>query len=193
MTRLSFRRAAVTFALSVLVTLPGVSRGQENDVAALRQEVKELKALLQELATKFDARLNRLEHERTDSTNTTTGDGGSVSSPLLKARPNDSAQTKQQAPAEPTPAVERLATAQHAAPAPQVQDFSYRERWLKMKDGMTQAEINELLGPPQKTLTINGKTVWYYFYPGVGPASVFFNPDGHASSHQAPTFGILSW
>lgn len=58
---------------------------------------------------------------------------------------------------------------------------------------MTQAEINEILGPPQKTFVIEGKTVWYYIYPGVGAASVFFNPDGRASSHQAPSFGPFIW
>jgi len=64
-----------------------------------------------------------------------------------------------------------------------------RESWSHVEKGMTKAQIEEALGPPTNELTINGKLVWYYYYPGIGGSSVFFNGDGRVSSRQRPTVG----
>lgn len=64
-----------------------------------------------------------------------------------------------------------------------------RESWSHVESGMTKTQIQELLGPPTKELTINSKLVWYYYYAGIGGSSVFFNSDGRVSSHQRPTVG----
>jgi hypothetical protein len=64
-----------------------------------------------------------------------------------------------------------------------------RESWSHVQNGMTQAQIMGLLGPPTKELTIDGKMVWYYYYAGIGGSSVFFYTDGRVSSKQRPTIG----
>jgi outer membrane protein assembly factor BamE (lipoprotein component of BamABCDE complex) len=65
-----------------------------------------------------------------------------------------------------------------------------RLSWRKVKRGMTDTQIADVLGPPSHDTRINGKRVWYYYYPGVGAGSVFFNSDGRVSSDQAPSIGI---
>jgi hypothetical protein len=64
-----------------------------------------------------------------------------------------------------------------------------RESWSHVENGMTQPQISALLGAPTKELTIDGKLVWYYYYAGIGGASVFFYSDGRVSSKQRPTVG----
>ena len=54
---------------------------------------------------------------------------------------------------------------------------------------MSQAEIADVLGQPSKETRIDGKLVWYYYYPGIGGASVFFKSNGQVSSYQAPNVG----
>ena len=46
--------------------------------------------------------------------------------------------------------------------------------------------MNTLLGPPTRSFELGGKTVWYYYYPGIGAGSVFFGSDGRAASYQRP-------
>jgi hypothetical protein len=95
--------------------------------------------------------------------------------------------------AEPTPAPPPQArpTPAPATPAKPAADsiVALRESWSHVERGMTQAQITGLLGAPTKELTIDGKLVWYYYYAGIGGASVFFNGDGHVSSKQRPTVG----
>jgi hypothetical protein len=54
---------------------------------------------------------------------------------------------------------------------------------------MSQAEITDVLGKPTKETRIDGKQVWYYYYPGIGGASVFFKNNGQVSSYQPPNVG----
>jgi hypothetical protein len=84
--------------------------------------------------------------------------------------------------------------AQPAAPAPAKPPtdnsiVALRESWGHVDKGMTREQIGGLLGPPTKETRIDGKLVWYYYYPGIGGASVFFNGDGRVSSSQRPTVG----
>jgi hypothetical protein len=64
-----------------------------------------------------------------------------------------------------------------------------KKNWSQVEPGTPQDRVQALLGPPQKVLRIDGALVWYYVYPEVGPASVFFNARGKVSSRQSPTFG----
>jgi hypothetical protein len=92
---------------------------------------------------------------------------------------------------EPSPAPQPQAQPAAATPAKPAADsiVALRESWSHVDKGMTQPEITGLLGAPAKELTIDGKLVWYYYYAGIGGASVFFNSDGHVSSKQRPTVG----
>ena len=66
-----------------------------------------------------------------------------------------------------------------------------RQRWSVIDDNMADTRVHELLGEPSKKFKLNGRTVWYYYYPGTGVGSVFFTDAGRVSSSQSP-FG-LSW
>jgi len=83
--------------------------------------------------------------------------------------------------------------APNAGPAPAKTStdsiVALRESWRQVTKGQTQAEIDGLLGTPTKEMRIDGKLVWYYYYAGIGGASVFFNGDGRVSSSQRPSIG----
>jgi hypothetical protein len=64
-----------------------------------------------------------------------------------------------------------------------------RESWSRVGKKMSQAEIADVLGQPSKETRIDGKLVWYYYYPGIGGASVFFKSNGQVSSYQPPNVG----
>ncbi len=66
-----------------------------------------------------------------------------------------------------------------------------RQRWSTIYSDMVDTRVRELLGEPSKKFKLNGRTVWYYYYPGTGVGSVFFTDAGRVSSKQSP-FG-WSW
>ena len=63
---------------------------------------------------------------------------------------------------------------------------SFREAWRGIHDGLTQDEVKKLLGQPQHEFMLSGKRVWYYYYPGEGGGSVFFNENSRVAGSQAP-------
>jgi hypothetical protein len=73
-------------------------------------------------------------------------------------------------------------------PAPTVSGASARDHWHRIDHGMTPQEVEALLGRPQRTMTVNAKTVWYYVYPDVGAGSVVFAPDDGVDDWQTPPF-----
>ena len=64
-----------------------------------------------------------------------------------------------------------------------------KKSWSQVEPGTPMERVQVLLGPPEKVLHIDGTLVWYYAYPGIGPASVFFNDRGVVSSRQSPSLG----
>jgi hypothetical protein len=73
--------------------------------------------------------------------------------------------------------------------------FQWREmlkdQWRNVKAGMSGEEIGKLLGTPSRELTLDGKPVWYYSYPGIGNGSVMFSRGGHTvAGWQHPPFGF---
>jgi hypothetical protein len=170
-----------------LVALPAILflgvqsvHAEDPEVTALRQQLQVLKDLMSD----FEARLDKLATQR----------GNAVTSG--EQRPPSPTSPTQQAGSVETQGSANSATAR-AEPAPtateHVQRLPNRDGWLQVTQGMTQAEINTLVGAPQKIFTLNGKTVWYYMYPGVGAGSVFFGADGRASSYQKPPVGLWMW
>lgn len=76
------------------------------------------------------------------------------------------------------------------APATQVSPLvQLKQSWSQVEPGMPQDRVEALLGKPKNVLRIDGALVWYYAYPGIGPASVFFNASGKVSSRQSPSLG----
>ncbi len=64
-----------------------------------------------------------------------------------------------------------------------------KQNWSQIGPGMPRERVQSLLGSPEKVLRIDGSTVWYYSYPGMGRGSVFFTGSGKVSSLQSPSFG----
>lgn len=149
-------------AVLVSLALAGVpaARATEPDDAALRQDVKALKELVRDLAH----RVSVLEARST------------VAPVALQAAPIASA-----APAAPVAAVQPGASSGYASP-----EAALRANWSKVKEDMDAAAVTRLLGAPSKKFTLDGRTVWYYYYPGIGGGSIFFTDAGRISSRQSP-------
>jgi len=64
-----------------------------------------------------------------------------------------------------------------------------KENWRSMKADMTADQVENLLGKPSRTCKLNGDTVWYYRYPGVGAGSVMIRSNGSVAGWQRPPFG----
>ncbi len=81
------------------------------------------------------------------------------------------------------PAAARLAAPAAGYVSPEA---ALRGAWTRIKPDMAEAEVSALLGAPSKKSTLDGRTVWYYVYPGTGGGSVFFTDAGRVSSRQSP-------
>lgn len=81
------------------------------------------------------------------------------------------------------------AAAPNASPQPISPLVQLKKNWSQVEPGTSKERVQALLGAPEKVLHIDGALVWYYAYPGIGPASVFFNARGVVSSRQSPSFG----
>jgi hypothetical protein len=65
-----------------------------------------------------------------------------------------------------------------------------KEQWRSVKAGMSTEDIRKLLGSPSRELTLDGKPVWYYVYPGMGSGSVLFGRESHTvTGWQHPPLG----
>jgi hypothetical protein len=153
------RRWRAFIALSLCVFAPMAARAETSETTGLRQEVTDLKQIIQHL----NERVEGLEKQ-------------------LAPQPESGPQA---AAAPATPA------AQPSAPAP---SDSIREHWRQIDRGMTVQNIEALIGPPQRTMTVNLKTVWYYTYPEVGSGSIVFAQDGGVDDWHTPPFNTWwSW
>ena len=141
------------------------------ETRALRKEVEELKQKVQKL-------------EEQQAAKPASGQ------PASSAQPRPAAAAK-----EPVPQAAAPSPSQHATPIPVAAPstttsiLALRESWSRVEKNMSEAEILDVLGQPTKKTRIDGKLVWYYYYPGIGAASVFFKSNGHVSSHQPPNVG----
>lgn len=144
------------------------------DLASLEREVVTLTAIVQRLQT----RVERLEREASAAEQPASG----VSRPAPSLALQPPAQVDSHAvqkPASPTAPI--AAGAVDTSPQTQL-----RINWSKIAPGMTAAQVLSLLGEPTRRMTLDGRSVWYYIYPALGNASVFFSAAGQVSSHQSP-------
>lgn len=154
--------------LAVLVLAAAPARAADGGDAALRKEVKALEQKVQLL----EHRIEVLE-------------GRSTAVPA--ARPGAEATPPPSPPMPPaaTPAA-RAAPPGAGYVSPEAM---LRANWSKVRQGLDAREVVTLLGEPSRKLTLDGRTVWYYAYPGTGQGSVFFTDAGRVSSSQSP-FGF---
>jgi hypothetical protein len=165
----AYQLPLAVYAVLVIVAA-GPASGQDSETQALRKEVEELRQKVQ-----------KLEEQQTK----TPAAAGAVA-PGEKSSAAAASQAVPQQGA--SPAVPRGAEAHPAASAPN-SIIALRQSWSRVAKKMSQAEIADVLGQPTKETRIDGKRVWYYYYPGVGGSSVFFKADGHVSSYQPPNTG----
>jgi hypothetical protein len=167
--------SAPALFVSLAMAAAVAAHAGEADHSALQREVDALKQMVLEL----QARVDRLEGHTPTA-----------------ARAVPAPQALRQPPAARAPAVAQPASQSSeriaAAPPPVVAreyvspEAALRSNWSRIKQAMAQAEVTRLLGAPTRTLTLDGRTVWYYVYPGIGSGSVFFTDAGHVSSSQSP-------
>ena len=65
-------------------------------------------------------------------------------------------------------------------------EAALRQSWSNIKPEMADSQVAKLLGEPSKKFKLDGRDVWYYFYPGTGKGSVFFTDEGRVTSSQSP-------
>jgi hypothetical protein len=140
-------------ALSLCVFAPLAARAEDSETTGLRQEVTDLKQIIQHLNERVEGLEKQLPQPASD--------------PQAAAAP-------------------ATLTVQPSAPA--TPGASIREHWRQIDHGMTVQNIEALIGRPQRTMTVNLKTVWYYTYPEVGSGSIVFAQDGLVDDWQTPPF-----
>jgi hypothetical protein len=180
------RELAASLIILALAAGAAPALADDAEAQALRKEVEELKQRVKALEG---------EHAPVASPPSASPAAATAPPPVAKPPPMETDQSPQAAPpaaqtapaasADTTPGPLRAGT----APPPD-SVAGLRLSWRKVKRGMSDTQIEDVLGPPSRDTQINGKRVWYYYYPGVGAGSVFFNSNGRVSSNQAPSIGL---
>ena len=65
-------------------------------------------------------------------------------------------------------------------------EATLQQSWSNIKPAMADSKVAELLGEPTKRFKLDGRDVWYYYYPGTGAGSVFFTGEGRVTSSKSP-------
>ncbi|MDE2150000.1 MAG: hypothetical protein KGJ55_09255 [Gammaproteobacteria bacterium] len=180
----SARRARLRLLVTALILALGAVRPlraaePDQDAAALRQQVRQLDQQVREL----DQRVRKLEQARVAAP--------AAQPPAAPAAPVAAAATAQPSPPPAAAAAAQPPAAAAAAaqpPAAALPLLAARENWRSLKRHMRETEVRRLLGAPTRTLRIDNKTVWYYYYTGIGSGSVMLTDDGRVSSWQRPPF-----
>ena len=85
-------------------------------------------------------------------------------------------------------ATPEAATTKPTAPAA-AGNATVQEHWQRLTRGMSVAQVEALLGRPQRTVDMSPKAIWYYSYEGIGNGSVVFIKDAGVVDWQSPPFG----
>ena len=143
----------------------------------MRKEVEELKRRVQKLEEQQAAK----PEARRSATSVNRVPGSWEAAPQASSPAQQQATAQQTAPPPPPPPPTPPDSLLPPPPPPTGSRLrapntvlALRERWSRVAKKCTQAEISDVLGQPSKEIRIDGKLVWYYYYPGIGGASVFF-------------------
>jgi hypothetical protein len=171
----------VLCAWALLGSTPAAA--EDPEVAALRRQVNALEQQVRELKARMDQ-----------------FDGGAPAPAPAAAAPAAAVPQAAPAAAAPAAAVPQAAPAAAApaaaAPAPAAASAAspgyvspeavLKQRWSSIKPSMGDDRVVELIGQPTTKFKLDGRDVWYYYYPGAGGGSVFFTGEGKVSSSQSP-------
>ncbi len=142
---------------------------EDPEVAALRRQVNALEQQVRELK----ARMDQFE-------------GGAPAAAPAAAVPQAAPAAAAPAAAAPAAAAPAPAAASAAGPGYVSPEAVLKQRWSSIKPSMDDDHVVELLGQPTTKFKLDGRDVWYYYYPGAGGGSVFFTGEGKVSSSQSP-------
>jgi len=161
----------IALLVVVSLALAGVSsaRAADPENAVLQQEIKALKEMVHDLQQRVKVLEGRSPVQPQPSP---------VQPQASPVPPQASEAVPQAAPIAAAPLG---ATSGYVSP-----EAALRANWSKIVQDMDQGEVARLLGTPSKKFTLNGRTVWYYYYPATGGGSVFFTDAGRVSSRQSP-------
>jgi outer membrane murein-binding lipoprotein Lpp len=80
-------------------------------------------------------------------------------------------------------------TVRNASGQYEAEPWKIKEKWGGLHDAMTGEQVAALLGKPSRKFMLNGSSVWYYDYRGVGVGSVMLGRDGRIVGWQRPPVG----
>lgn len=171
------RKAAVALAVTTLVTFSSTARltyaGTDSPDQQQVEVLKKTVEILMHRVDKLEQKLDQIEGRQQRST--TEG-------------------ATQEKAAQPASSAQKANTVtKNTAVEEEPSKLTPPESWARLKEGMTQAQVTELLGKPNTAFRLSGQTVWYYYYRNVGAGSVFFYDDGHVASRQKPPFSGWHW
>ena len=172
-------------ALSIMVSSMA-ARAEEGNEATLKRQLEEVRQQLHELQIKVLDMESKLGTAQAPSP-------AAVAAPVPSSAPVTATEAPSNITRSSAPARVEAGTSPSPAVVPAA--FQWREmlkeQWRNVKAGMSGEEIGKLLGTPSRELTLDGKPVWYYSYPGIGNGSVMFSRDGHTvAGWQHPPFGF---
>lgn len=161
----------VLCAWALLGSAPAAA--EDPEVGALRRQVNALEQQVHELK----ARMDQLE-----------GRAPAAAPQPVPAAAAPAAAVPQAAPAAAAPAAAAPAPAAASAAGPGYvsPEAVLKQRWSSIKPSMDDNHVVALLGQPTTKFKLDGRDVWYYYYPGAGGGSVFFTGEGKVSSSQSP-------
>jgi len=181
---MAFRITTVMAVLALSIMVSSMSaRAEEGNEATLKRQLEEVHQQLHELQIKVLDMESKLGTAQAPSPAAPVPSSAPVTATVAPSNiTRSSAPVRVEAGTSPSPAVVPAA-------------FQWREmlkdQWRNVKAGMSGEEIGKLLGTPSRELTLDGKPVWYYSYPGIGNGSVMFSRDGHTvAGWQHPPFGF---
>jgi hypothetical protein len=157
----------VLCAWALLGSTPAAA--EDPEVAALRRQVNALEQQVRELKARMDQ-----------------FDGGAPAPAPAAAAPAAAVPQAAPAAAAPAAAAPAPAAASAASPGYVSPEAVLKQRWSSIKPSMGDDRVVELIGQPTTKFKLDGRDVWYYYYPGAGGGSVFFTGEGKVSSSQSP-------
>lgn len=173
-------------AIALLAAGAPAARAAESDDATLKDDIKVLTELVRDLQRRVSV-LEARTAARAPAPAATSAPSVIRPAPAVA---RDLAGTAQEAHPSAAPAAPIAAARPGATPDYVSPEAMLKASWNQVVAGMGKPAVSALLGSPSSTFHIDGRLVWYYYYPGAGRGSVFFTDAGQVSSYQSPFPGF---
>ncbi|GEM_PF-1732046 len=190
------KKAAILAMLAIIPLVCGMRLALAAPPSAAsnqEQQLKTLTKMVEELLHRVDAleqKLGQVEKDR-QTVEDVASKNAKAPATETAAVPRQTRPPSDQPPG--APLAKQPVTAKASPAEGEAAKLTPKESWARLEDGMTKAQVLELLGPPATTFKLSGQTVWYYYYRDIGTGSVFFYDDGHVASRQKPPFSAWHW